>query len=408
MSRVLEFNKLGFDGLQCSHCGEMIPAGDVSTERESVRCPVCGWVMPTVRQTIRVLADRDLLARPPSVVVDEGSVDGDHRIFIRRRPLGRARIVSFLGWLFLIVAVEAALVFGFDLNTRECLFDAAAPFVVRLASTAAVGLAFLFVFVSLLLLVLRTRAWRISLSDEEVRMRTYLLGVLPWVRATVVKRSSFLFAECVWYGGARGRTPYCDLSLKRRPENFVLYADDGSRAWAILTSEDFEVVLYVRALLNAWRGVVKEFPCPSELSEEEDQLVYHPAFLPGSLGVSVALALYLVVVAVERLSAPRSLLAPLVLGLCLLSFSVIRKACAYRFCVRDNELVCTFRCLGMAWVRRYELKGAVIRRLSWLGAQTVFLCARDGKRHRLVTDVPDRSGDWIVGWFAKRIGGDLL
>jgi len=399
--RKFEFSKSGFDGLQCSHCGEMIPADSASQGKETVRCPICGWVTSTARQTIRVPSDRELLAHPPSLVVDEGSVDGVHRVFIRRRPFGRSNVVSFFCWLFGTLAVEAALVFGFGIRSGTGPFYAA-PQSVRLAALAALGLAFLFVYFSSMLLVFRTRGWRIALSADAVRIRVYVFGVLPWIRATVISKSSFLFADCVWYGGVQGRTPYRDFSPKNRPKNSVLHADDGNKSMPILTTDDFEIVLYVRALLNAWRGAVMEFPRPDKLSEEGNELVYRPGFVLGQLGGWVLLALFWTSALVERLLETRIPLAVLTV-LFGLAISAVHKACVYRFRVSGNDLVCTFRCLGLVRVWRCERKDAVASLAKWLGFPSVFVRTGNGQSRRLVGDVPDRIGNWIVYWLKERL-----
>jgi len=401
MTRGLEYRKDGFDGLQCSHCGEMFPAESVLPDRKTFRCPVCGLETPVARQTVRIPSDRDLLTHPPSVVVDEGFVDGVHRVFIRRRPIGRANVVSFCCWLFGMLVVESALVFGFGIRSVTCSFDAACPLSVRLAAIFAFGLAFHFVLISSMIIVTRTRGWRIVLSAEAARIRVYVFGVLPWIRATIISRSSFLFSDCVWYGGTQSRTPYRDLSPKGRPSNCVLHADDGKKSRPILTAEDFEIVLYVRALLNAWRGVVTEFPRPDELSEEGDELVYRPTFLPGRLGCWIALALLWTTALVEMLSETAVVPAGIPSAVGLFVISAARKVCVYRFRVSGDELVCTIRWLFMVRVRRYERKDAVASMGKGLVIPSVYVRTGDGKSHRLVGDVDERVGIWIVGWLEE-------
>ena len=401
----IEFDKAGFDGLQCVHCGEMIPSETASTERKDVRCPACGNMMPAVRQTMRVPSDRDLLAHPPSVVQDRGTVDGVRQIFIRPRPIGRACVLSSLGWFLGVLAVEAALVFGFGL--RSFRVGTGSSFSVRMAAAVAFGLAAVYVCIFLMLLVMKTRGWRVTLAADMARIRVYFFGVLPWFRATRLDRSTLLRVDCVWYGGLQGQTRYRDFSPKSRPGNASLYADDGKAARPILTSDDFEIVLYVRALLNSWRDVTLRWPVPDGLSEGDDELVYRPQFSPGVHGAMAALIALWSFALIERLSGVRmGVVTPFVPLLVLFVTSVLRKLIVYRFVIHGDALVCTYRFLGLVRVRRYDRIGVVVSQGQWLGATGVFLHTGDGKRHRLAGDVDERTGARIVGWLKDKLCGD--
>ena len=446
----MEYDKRGFDGFLCEWCGEPILKTDLVASEDVGYCPWCGHFTSTERQTVRVRSLRDLLASPPETVHDEGTVDGIRRIVIGH-PSIRRLLPSFFCWLFGVLAVEVALAYFFKVHSLSAAFAHTSSDSTRIAALGMLGIAFLSVFITLLLTLLRTRCWKLELGAETGRLRCFLFGCIPWFASLRVNRQSLFNVYVVWMGGCNGRVLRMGLSPKICPKNSQLMVVDKDSSRVAMASEDFDTVLYVRAVLLEWgRLLVMDFRCaacgaelsramavdcekgivrctkcgyemrlfeadicrwsgqriasarPKGAKETVREITWCSSVWssPSNFIVLIVLSVWTRVCQVAKLDLAIGSLALVIL---LVLYYAIRKSCRYCLRLTDDELVFTRRIFCFRREIRVPRAGALACATTWRTLPAMAVMLPDGTSRRLLFDLPVQTVRWLVAWLNERL-----
>ena len=450
LGRKVEYNKRGFDGLSCEWCGEPIRKTDLAASEDVGYCPQCGHFTSTERQTVRMRSLRDLLARPPETIRDEGTVDGERRIDIGHPPIRRL-LPSFFCWLFGVLAAEVALAYFFNVRSLSASFAPTSSDSTRIAALGMLGLAFLFVYITLLLTLFRTRRWKLELCAETARIRCFLFGFIPWFASRRVNRRCLYNVHVVWTGGFNGRMPGEGLSPKMRPQNSQLFVVDEDSSRCVQVSEDLDTVLYVRAVLLEWgRLLAKDFRCaacgaelpramavdcekgvvrctkcgyemrfaeaefcrwseqrvaadrPKGAKETVREITWRPTILNCPSGFVLLICLWGGMWICQILKV-EGLIDLLSLSLLLALYVVLRKSCRYCLWLTDDELVFTRRFFCFRREVRVPRAGALAIGATWKKLPVVAVLLPDGTSRRLLSDLPVQTARWLIAWLNERL-----
>ena len=448
----MDYCKTGFAELCCEWCGERLRKREADAiEQERVEyCPTCGHFTSTERQTVRMRSVRDLLARPPETIRDDGTVDGVRRIIIGHLPI-RPLLPSFFAWTFGVLAVEVALAYFFKVRSLGESFSSVAPDSLRFAALGMLGLAFLYVFITLMMTLLRTRRWKLELGAETGRLRCLLLGFIPWISVCRMNRRTLYGVYALWTGGYGGQPHGAGLCPKYRPQNSRLFVVDADSSRCVMVSEDLDTVLYVRAVLLEWgRLLAKDFRCaacgaelpratavdcakglvrcakcghemrfleaeasrwseqriaedrPKGAKETAREITWHPAVLssPTSFILPIFLWVGMRICRVLRIDGSIGVPALLIL---LALYVVLRKSCRYRLQVTDDELVFTRRFLCFLREVRVPRAGLIAVEATWMRLPAVAVLLPDGTLRHLLSDLPVETARWLIAWLYERL-----
>ena len=442
----MEYDKRGFDGLLCEWCGEQISVASGSAGY----CSQCGHFTSTERQTVRVRSLRDLLARPPATIRDEGAVDGVRRIVIGHPPIRRL-LPSFFCWLFGVLAAEVALAYFFNVRSPSAAFAQTSSDSTRNAALGMLGIAFLFVWLSLLMTLFRTRRWKLELGAETARIRCFLLGFIPWFASRRVNRRCLYNVHVVWTGGLNGRMRGEGLSPKIRPQNSQLFVVDEDSSRCVLVSEDFDTVLYVRAVLLEWgRLLTKDFRCaacgaelpratavdcekelvrctkcghemrfaeaeasrwsgqriaadrPKGAKESAREISWRPFVLSSPSGFALLICLWGWMRICQVLKVDASIGLPTSV-LMLVLYVALRKSCRHCLRLTDDELIFTRRFFCFRREVRVPRAGALAIGATWKRLPAVAVLLPDGTSRQLLSDLPVQTAGWLIAWLNERL-----
>lgn len=442
----MEYNKKGFDGFLCEWCGEPIPEADIISSENVGYCPECGHFTPTERQTVRMRSVRDLLARPPETICDEGTVDGVRRIIIGHLPI-RPLLPSFFAWTFGVLAAEVMLAYFFKVRSLSVAFATTAPDPLRFAAMGMLVLAIMYVAVTLMLTLLRTRRWKLELCAETARIRCFLLGLIPWFASRRVNRRCLYNVHVEWTGGLNGRMRGEGLSPKIRPQNSQLFVVDEESSRCVLVSEDFDTVLYMRAVLLEWgRLLTKDFRCaacgaelpramavdsekglvrctkcgyemrfaaaelcrwseqlvaadrPKGAKETEREITWRPSILSCPSGFILLICLWGGMRICQILKVDASIGLP-----ALVLYFVLRKSCRYCLRLTDDELVFTRRFFCFRREVRVPRAGALAIGATWKKLPAVAVLLPDGTSRHLLSDLSAQTARWLIAWLNERL-----
>ena len=446
----MEYNKQGFGGLLCEWCGEPILKTDLVASEDVGYCPWCGHFTSTERQTVRVRSLRDLLARPPETIRDEGTVDGVRRIVIEHSPIRRL-LPSFFCWLFGVLAAEVALAYFFNVRSLSAAFAHTSSDSTWIAALGMLGIAFLFVFITLFLTLFRTRRWKLELGAETARIRCFLLGLIPWFASRRVNRRCLYNVHVVWTGGLNGRMRGEGLSPKIRPQNSQLFVVDEDSSRCVLVSEDLDTVLYMRAVLLEWgRLLTKDFRCaacgaelpramavdsenglvrctkcgyemrfaeaefcrwseqrvaadrPKGAKETAREITWRPSILSCPSGFILLICLWGGMRICQILKVDASIGLPALVLLLVLYF-VLRKSCRYCLRLTDDELVFTRRFFCFRREVRVPRAGALAIGATWKKLPAVAVLLPDGTSRHLLSDLSAQTARWLIAWLNERL-----
>lgn len=448
----MDYCKTGFDELCCEWCGERLREreADVVEQERDEYCPTCGHFTSTERQTVRMRSVRDLLARPPETIRDEGTVDGVRRIIIGHPPI-RPLLPSFFAWTFGVLAVEVALAYFFKVRSLGESFSSVAPDSLRFAALGMLGLAFLYVFITLMLTLLRTRRWKLELGAETGRLRGLLLGFIPWISSFHMNRRTLYGVYALWTGGYGGQPHGAGLCPKYRPQNSRLFVVDSDSSRCVMLSEDLDTVLYVRAVLLEWgRLLAKDFRCaacgaelpratavdcakglvrcakcgremrfleaeacrwaeqriaadrPKGAKETVREIAWHSAVLDGSIGFILTIYVWVDARICHALKVDW-LISLSVFLLLLVLYVVLRKSCRYRLQMKDDELVFTRRFLCFRREVRVPRTGVIAVEATRRKQTSVAVLLPDETLRHLLSDIPVQTARWLIAWLNERL-----
>ena len=448
----MDYCKTGFDELCCEWCGERLREreADVVGQERDEYCPTCGHFTLTERQTVRVRSLRDLLARPPETIRDEGTVDGVRRIIIGHLPI-RPLLPSFFAWTFGVLAAEVMLAYFFKVRSLSVAFATTTPDPLRFAAMGMLVLAIMYVAVTLMLTLLRTRRWKLELGAETGRLRCLLLGFIPWISVCRMNRRTLYNVHVVWTGGLNGRMRGEGLSPKIRPQNSQLFVVDENSSRCILVSEDLDTVLYVRAVLLEWgRLLAEDFRCaacgaelpratavdcakglvrcakcgremrfleaevcrwaeqriaadrPKGAKETAREITWRPSILSCPSGFILLICLWGGMRICQILKVDASIGLPALVLLLVLYF-VLRKSCRYCLRLTDDELVFTRRFFCFRREVRVPRAGAIAIGATWKKLPAVAVLLPDGTFRHLLSDLPAQTARWLIAWLNERL-----
>ena len=448
----MDYCKTGFDELCCEWCGERLREreADVVEQERDEYCPTCGHFTSTERQTVRMRSVRDLLARPPETIRDEGTVDGVRRIIIGHLPI-RPLLPSFFAWTFGVLAAEVMLAYFFKVRSLSVAFATTTPDPLRFAAMGMLVLAIMYVAVTLMLTLLRTRRWKLELGAETGRLRCLLLGFIPWISVCRMNRRTLYNVHIAWTGGYNARLRGEGLRPKIRPQNSQLFVVDADSSRCAMVSEDLDTVLYVRAVLLEWgRLLAKGFRCgacgaelpratavdcakglvrcakcgremrfleaeacrwaeqriaadrPKGAKETAREITWHPAVLSSPTSFILPIFLWVGMRICQVLKVD-GLVGVSVLLLLLALYVALRKSCRYRLQVTDDELVFTRRFLCFLREVRVPRAGLIAVEATWMRLPAVAVLLPDGTLRHLLSDLPVETARWLIAWLNERL-----
>ena len=448
----MDYCKTGFDELCCEWCGERLREreADVVEQERDEYCPTCGHFTSRERQTVRMRSVRDLLARPPETIRDEGTVDGVRRIIIGHLPI-RPLLPSFFAWTFGVLAAEVMLAYFFKVRSLSVAFATTTPDPLRFAAMGMLVLAIMYVAVTLMLTLLRTRRWKLELGAETGRLRCLLLGFIPWISVCRMNRRTLYNVHIAWTGGYNARLRGEGLRPKIRPQNSQLFVVDADSSRCALVSEDLDTVLYVRAVLLEWgrllakgfrcaacgeelpratavdcaKGLVRCAKCGHEMrfleaeacrwaeqriaadrlkgaKETAREIAWHSAVLSSLTGFILSIFLW-VGMRICQVHKVDGLVGVSVLLLLLALYVALRKSCRYRLQVTDDELVFTRRFLCFLREVRVPRAGLIAVEATWMRLPAVAVLLPDGTLRHLLSDLPVETARWLIAWLNERL-----
>lgn len=448
----MDYCKTGFDELCCEWCGERLREreADVVEQGRDEYCPTCGHFTSTERQTVRMRSVRDLLARPPETIRDEGTVDGVRRIIIGHPPI-RPLLPSFFAWTFGVLAAEVMLAYFFKVRSLSVAFATTTPDPLRFAAMGMLVLAIMYVAVTLMLTLLRTRRWKLELGAETGRLRCLLLGFIPWISVCRMNRRTLYNVHIAWTGGYNARLRGEGLRPKIRPQNSQLFVVDADSSRCALVSEDLDTVLYVRAVLLEWgrllakgfrcaacgeelpramavdceKGLVRCTKCGHEMrfleaeacrwaeqriaadrlkgaKETAREIMWRPSVLGSPSGVLLPICL-LAGMRICRVFEVDATVGLPALVLLLVLYFVIRKSCRYSLRLTDDELVFTRRFFCFRREVRVPRAGAIAIGATWKKLPAVAVLLPNGTSRHLLSDLPAQTARWLIAWLNERL-----